>query len=53
MSELAIYHSPRLSTTFTSEPLRNRDYPFIDYGTGGSIDGQIRAAEANIAKSDR
>jgi glyoxylase-like metal-dependent hydrolase (beta-lactamase superfamily II) len=26
----------------------NRDYPFIDYSTGGSIDGQIRAAEANI-----
>jgi glyoxylase-like metal-dependent hydrolase (beta-lactamase superfamily II) len=29
----------------------NRDYPFIDYGTGGSIDGQIRAAEANVAKA--
>lgn len=28
----------------------NRDYPFIDYSTGGSINGQIRAAEANIAK---
>src|ERR1700690_1683644 len=28
----------------------NRDYPFIDYSTGGSIDRQIRAAEANIAK---
>jgi glyoxylase-like metal-dependent hydrolase (beta-lactamase superfamily II) len=28
----------------------NGDYPFIDYGTGGSIDGHIRAAEANIAK---
>lgn len=28
----------------------NRNYPFIDYSTGGSIDGQIRAAEANIAK---
>ena len=27
----------------------NRDYPFIDYSTGGSIDGQIRAAEANLA----
>jgi glyoxylase-like metal-dependent hydrolase (beta-lactamase superfamily II) len=24
-------------------------YPFIDYTTGGSIDGAIRAAEANIA----
>jgi glyoxylase-like metal-dependent hydrolase (beta-lactamase superfamily II) len=28
----------------------NRNYPFVDYSTGGSIDGQIRAAEANIAK---
>jgi glyoxylase-like metal-dependent hydrolase (beta-lactamase superfamily II) len=28
----------------------NRNYPFIDYSTGGSIDGQIRAAEENIAK---
>jgi hypothetical protein len=24
--------------------------PFIDYATGGSIDGSIRAAEANVAK---
>jgi glyoxylase-like metal-dependent hydrolase (beta-lactamase superfamily II) len=28
----------------------NRNYPFIDYSTGGSIAGQIRAAEANLAK---
>jgi glyoxylase-like metal-dependent hydrolase (beta-lactamase superfamily II) len=27
----------------------NRNYPFIDYSTGGSIDGTIRAAEANLA----
>lgn len=27
----------------------NGVYPFIDYSTGGSIDGQIKAAEANIA----
>ncbi len=27
----------------------NGIYPFIDYSTGGSIDGSIRAAEANIA----
>ena len=26
----------------------NGVYPFIDYSTGGSIDGQIRAAEANL-----
>jgi len=28
----------------------NRDYPFIDYATGGGIDGHIPAAEANIAR---
>lgn len=27
----------------------NGVYPFIDYSTGGSIDGQILAAEANLA----
>lgn len=31
----------------------NGVYPFIDYSTGGSIDGTIRAAEANIAMLDR
>jgi glyoxylase-like metal-dependent hydrolase (beta-lactamase superfamily II) len=34
----------------TGDTFWNRNYPFIDYSTGGSIDGQIRAAEANIAK---
>lgn len=28
----------------------NAHYPFIDYSTGGSIDGQIRAAAANISR---
>src|SRR4030095_6127667 len=28
----------------------NGYYPFIDYATGGSIDGMIRATEANLAK---
>jgi len=28
----------------------NGYYPFIDYSTGGSIDGMIRATEANLAK---
>ena len=27
----------------------NGFYPFIDYSTGGSIDGMIKATEANIA----
>ena len=28
----------------------NGYYPFIDYSTGGSIEGSIRAAEANVAR---
>jgi glyoxylase-like metal-dependent hydrolase (beta-lactamase superfamily II) len=28
----------------------NGHYPFIDYSTGGSIDGMIRAAQANVAR---
>ena len=28
----------------------NGYYPFIDYSTGGSIDGMIRATEATLAK---
>jgi len=28
----------------------NGYYPFIDYSTGGSINGMIRAAEANVAR---
>jgi glyoxylase-like metal-dependent hydrolase (beta-lactamase superfamily II) len=31
----------------------NGVYPFIDYSTGGSIDGSIRAAEANLAAVTR
>jgi glyoxylase-like metal-dependent hydrolase (beta-lactamase superfamily II) len=30
----------------------NGYYPFIDYSTGGSINGAIRAAEANVARVD-
>jgi len=30
----------------------NGYYPFIDCSTGGSIDGMIRAAEANVANAD-
>jgi glyoxylase-like metal-dependent hydrolase (beta-lactamase superfamily II) len=30
----------------------NGIYPFIDYSTGGSIDGQIQAAEANVKMVD-
>jgi glyoxylase-like metal-dependent hydrolase (beta-lactamase superfamily II) len=33
-----------------ADTLWNGHFPFIDYSTGGSIDGMIRAAEANIAR---
>jgi glyoxylase-like metal-dependent hydrolase (beta-lactamase superfamily II) len=33
----------------TGDTFWNGIYPFIDYSTGGSIDGSIRAAEANLA----
>lgn len=35
----------------TGDTFWNGMYPFIDYVTGGSIDGAIRAANANIAMS--
>jgi glyoxylase-like metal-dependent hydrolase (beta-lactamase superfamily II) len=34
----------------TGDTFWNRNYPFLDYSTGGSIDGTIRASEANLAK---
>ena len=55
------YYSPAhtdsdISVNFTDadvlhvgDTLWNGFYPFIDYSTGGSIDGQIRAAEVNLA----
>ncbi len=33
----------------TGDTWWNGHYPFIDYSTGGSLDGMIRAAEANVA----
>jgi glyoxylase-like metal-dependent hydrolase (beta-lactamase superfamily II) len=43
-------HFTEADVLHTGDTLWNRDYPFVDYSTGGSIDGQIRAAEANLAK---
>jgi glyoxylase-like metal-dependent hydrolase (beta-lactamase superfamily II) len=43
-------HFPEADILHTGDTFWNRDYPFIDYWTGGSIEGQIRAAGANIAK---
>jgi glyoxylase-like metal-dependent hydrolase (beta-lactamase superfamily II) len=34
---------------FTGDTWWNGHYPFIDYSTGGNIDGMIKAAEANLA----
>jgi glyoxylase-like metal-dependent hydrolase (beta-lactamase superfamily II) len=34
----------------TGDTLWNGHFPFIDYWSGGSIDGAIRAAEANVAR---
>lgn len=36
----------------TGDTWWNGHYPFIDYSTGGSIDGAIAAAEANLAAAD-
>src|ERR1700720_1547598 len=43
-------HFAEADVLHTGDTFWNRNYPFIDYSTGGSIDGQIRAAEANLAK---
>jgi glyoxylase-like metal-dependent hydrolase (beta-lactamase superfamily II) len=48
-SDIWVYF-PEADILHTGDTFWNRDYPFIDYATGGSIDGLIRAAEANIAK---
>ncbi|GJD54067.1 Hydroxyacylglutathione hydrolase [Methylobacterium crusticola] len=42
-------HFPELDILHTGDTFWNGIYPFIDYSTGGSIDGSIRAAEANMA----
>src|SRR6202041_421238 len=41
-SEADVFH--------TGDTFWNGNYPFIDYSTGGSIDGMIRATEVNLAK---
>jgi glyoxylase-like metal-dependent hydrolase (beta-lactamase superfamily II) len=48
-SDISVYFT-EADILLTGDTFWNRDYPFIDYGTGGSIDGQIQAAEANIAR---
>ena len=43
-------HFTEADVVHTGDTFWNREYPFIDYSTGGSIDGQIRAGEANLTK---
>src|SRR5579864_4384487 len=44
-------HFTEADVLHTGDTLWNRNYPFVDYSTGGSIDGQIRAAEWNVKKA--
>lgn len=48
-SDISVYFA-EADVLHTGDTFWNRSYPFIDYSTGGSIDGQIRAADANLAK---
>ncbi len=48
-SDIFVYF-PEADILHTGDTFWNRDYPFIDYASGGSIGGHISAAEANIAK---
>jgi glyoxylase-like metal-dependent hydrolase (beta-lactamase superfamily II) len=43
-------HFTEADIIHVADTLWNGHYPFIDYSTGGSIDGMIRAAEANVAR---
>ncbi len=42
-------HFTEADILHTGDTFWNGIYPFIDYSTGGSIDGAIRAADANLA----
>jgi glyoxylase-like metal-dependent hydrolase (beta-lactamase superfamily II) len=43
-------HFADVDVVHVGDTFWNGFYPFIDYSTGGSIDGMIRATEANVAK---
>jgi glyoxylase-like metal-dependent hydrolase (beta-lactamase superfamily II) len=44
-------HLTDIDILHTGDTFWNGIYPFIDYSTGGSIDGTIRAADTNLAAS--
>ena len=43
-------HFEEADVFLTGDTWWNGFFPFIDYSTGGSIDGMIRATEANLAR---
>lgn len=45
--DLSVYFA-EADILHTGDTLWNGIYPFIDYSTGGSIDGAIKAAQANV-----
>jgi glyoxylase-like metal-dependent hydrolase (beta-lactamase superfamily II) len=47
-SDISVYFTDA-DVIHVGDTLWNGLYPFIDYSTGGSIDGAIHAAEANLA----
>jgi glyoxylase-like metal-dependent hydrolase (beta-lactamase superfamily II) len=47
-SDISVYFKEP-DVLHTGDTFWNGVYPFIDYSTGGSIDGSIRAADANLA----
>jgi glyoxylase-like metal-dependent hydrolase (beta-lactamase superfamily II) len=48
-SDISVYFTDA-NILHVGDTFWNGYYPFIDYSTGGSIDGTIRATEANLAK---
>ena len=48
-SDISVYFA-EADVLHTGDTWWNGYFPFIDYSTGGSLDGMIRAAEANVAR---
>jgi len=48
-SDIYVYFT-KADVLHVGDTFWNGYYPFIDYSTGGSIDGMIRATESNLAK---
>jgi glyoxylase-like metal-dependent hydrolase (beta-lactamase superfamily II) len=47
-SDISVYFA-EADILHTGDTFWNGIYPFVDYSTGGNIDGSIRAADANLA----